>query len=117
MKWIIVDPTGNIVDPHVCHLSELQVLPSPQIPLAPQAQPATQALQASQAPTGLAVQPLTAAPNLTQMPTAATKTSWREWFATGDQRVSDRSALRCLRGLRLGLSLLLITVMVCSVFF
>ena len=74
MKGNIVDPTGNTVDPHVRHLPE------------PQAPPA---------PTGLAAQPLTAAPHVPELPTAAAKTSWREWFATGDQRVSvqDRIAL------------------------
>ena len=89
MKKNIVDPTGNIVDPHVRHMAE------PQVPLAPQAPPAPQAPQAPQAPTGLAAQPLTAAPHVIELPTAAAKTSRREWFATGDQRVSvqDRIAL------------------------
>ena len=90
MKGNIVDPTRNIVDPHVRHF------PEPQAPLAPQASPAPQAPQAPQAPTGLAAQPLTAAPHMPELPTAGAKTSWREWFATGDQRISVQERIALL---------------------
>ena len=45
---------------------------------------------------GLAAQPLTAAPHVLELPTAAAKTSWREWFATGDQRVSGEDRIAFL---------------------
>ena len=114
IKGTIVDTMENIVDLHVRHLSEPQAPPAPQVPAALQVPPAP---QAPHTPTGLAAQPLTAAPHVPELPTAAAKTSRRDWFVTGDRRVSVLDRIALLERAPTSQSPLLITVTVCSVFF